>query len=117
MRVGREKTEGILTESMDNLTGMGYSLKWREEVLYSTMKGYIRILKRVEKGEILRNRKGTCTLQKRRFMKLLGRSEWYKYCDEESEELEVPVWSQSQNQRSKTGRRSQGKDNRYTESV
>ena len=71
--------EGILTEFMDNLTGIVYSFKWREEVLYSTIEGYIRILKKVEKGEVLRNRKDTCTLQKRRFMKLLGRSHWYKY--------------------------------------
>ena len=55
--VSKEGFETILIEYMDNLTAMGYSEKWRAEVLLAAMRGYCKMLMREEKGICPRNRK------------------------------------------------------------
>ena len=74
--LGKEETEEILSTFMEDLKVMGYTEEWRAKVLRSATVGYMRILGKVEKGESLRNRKGTCTLTNKRFKKLVGIREW-----------------------------------------
>ena len=52
---------------MMNLDAMGYTEAWRQKVLREAMTGYTRILAKVSKGLIQRNRKGKDTLTNRRF--------------------------------------------------
>ena len=74
----KEEIEEILIEYMDNLIGMGYEEEWRVKVLSSSLKGYRRILKLVEKGNTERNRQGASTRTSRRWKKLMGPSTWFK---------------------------------------
>ena len=74
------------------------------------MKGYLKILKETKEGKTLRNRRGRCTLLKRRFMKLVGMSEWFRIRDTEPETVELmnirkPMRKKKQN------------DNRYIEAI
>ena len=64
----------------------------------------------------MRNRKGACKLTKRRFMKLVGSSEWHR-TQQEDEEYEVmgESWVPwDRNQKKKKGSK---QDHRYTESI
>ena len=70
--IGKEENEVILQDLMDDLTAMGYSAEWREDILISATRGYMRMLSCTEKGLKSRNRKGKETLKARRFKKILG---------------------------------------------
>merc|ERR1711954_466465 len=87
--VSKGEAEGHIREYMDNLIAMGYSREWCQEVLKSAMIGYCRVLKKGSEGKGLRNKTGKCTQLKRRVMKLVGTSEWYKLRDTEGEDDEV----------------------------
>ena len=54
----QETHEEILKDFMDDLSTMGYPMRWRKSVLESSIKGYMRVLKNVRKGEVQRNREG-----------------------------------------------------------
>ena len=69
--------EDILVTFMDELSAMGYPLEWRRKVLQSSMKGYMRVLRKVEEGTTTRNREGYATKSHRRFKKLCGKTEWF----------------------------------------
>ena len=56
--VPEEKFVSILKDYMDDLAAMGYSLKWREEVLHSVMRVYTRFLFKESQGETKRIGKG-----------------------------------------------------------
>ena len=71
----QKEVESILGELMDDLSAMGYQLEWREKVLRSALVGYMRIPDKVKKGITSRNRKGSQTLNTRRFKKLVGLQE------------------------------------------
>ena len=58
---------------MDELTGMGYSKKWRENVLTSAIEGYMKIAHKEN-----RNRSGSATLMSRRHKRLCGKSTWFQ---------------------------------------
>ena len=107
--VSREETEGILIRFMDDLAAMGSSLSWRTMVLKAALTGYCKVLKEEREGKTRRNRTGKCTLRKRRFMKLVGASEWFRLEQpEDTKELFVDEKSNVRKNRRK-------KDNRYIE--
>ena len=89
IHISQSETEDILTTLMDDLASMGYSPEWRENVLKSAMTGYMRVLSKVDRGEVTRNRKGVDSLKMRRFKKLLGIREWYKVEREAPDAWEV----------------------------
>ena len=76
--VGKELNEKILTRYMDELSAMEYSSLWREKMLESTVRGYMKILRKVEDGETDRHRAGYKTSRHRRYKRLCGISEWYE---------------------------------------
>ena len=103
-------------EYTDELKGMGYAKEWRYNVLQASITGYSRILKIVRLGERLRNRTGPCTVTKRRFNRLVERSEWHRAQQEDEEdgvigESWIP-WDQTQKRKKGTKQ-----DHRYTESI
>ena len=59
--LSREESEMITIKYMDELTGMGYSKKWRENVLNSAIEGYMKVCQKEN-----RNRSGSSTLMSRR---------------------------------------------------
>ena len=69
--LSKEVNEEIILDMMDDLCSMGYDEKWRENIVRSTMKGWMRWLERVRKGEVTLNRKGRDTLDNRRYKKIL----------------------------------------------
>ena len=81
----KEMVEDFIRRYMDNLTGMGYPLQWRTKVLKSTMIGYMKILQRVEDGEVKRNRMGKDTVLRNRFKKLVGDQYWYRVKEKEND--------------------------------
>ena len=68
----------ITKDYADSLRGMGYSVEWIRNVIDSSLTGYERLLYRVDKGEIKRNRLGEDTSTARRYRRLFGRQEWFK---------------------------------------
>ena len=92
--VGRKKVEQVTKEYMDNLAAMGYPWEWRNKVLQKALTGYMRLLARVESGGVTRNRKGSQTRVKRRYNKLVGKSDWFRQEEEKDDHLELGdrVW-------------------------
>ena len=76
--VEKGQVEETLVEYMDNLCGMGYPHQWRMKVLKSTMLGYDRIMRKVDRGETARNREGKTTRLHRRWKRLMGPMMWFK---------------------------------------
>ena len=74
----KEALEETLKEYMKDLEDGGYGVKWREEVLHDSMKGYIRMWREevAGKGRICRPGKATTTL--RRWKKLAGARNWFQ---------------------------------------
>ena len=104
---------------MDNLASMGYGQPWREKVLLSTMKGYMRILNKCTQGTSRRNRKGAETWLKRRYNRLCGKASWYKLAGD-YEKLQELAWDPEENQsnRNSNAKKHHKKpDDRYIESV
>ena len=99
--------EEITKNFMDNLAGMGYSFEWRKKVLSKALTGYMRILKKVELGQTLRNRNGASTLNKRRFNKLCGSKDWFKLADIEDENrtTEPPEYRSKSTKRMRNSKR------------
>merc|ERR1711954_206549 len=79
----QEDFEGVTKEYLNDLEGMGYSREWRYKVLLSAIKGYTRVLRKVDLGLVARNRPGRDTRQKRRHKKLLGPATWFQVQREE----------------------------------
>ena len=101
---------------MDGLASIVYSPEWRENVLKSAMTGYMRVLSKVDRGEVTRNRKGVDSLKMRRFNKLLGIREWYKVEREAPDAWEVTEpWERQGSKNHKRVNRT--KDSQYVESV
>ena len=71
---------------MDDLAGMGYSLEWRTKILHNAMKGYCRVLMLRDLGVTKRNRPGYTTRNKRRYKKLIGKSNWFKQKEKDEDE-------------------------------
>ena len=63
---------------MDELGDMGYDAEWRKEVLKSSMKGYMKVLRKVQEGATQRNRIGQTTRMGRRYKKLSAKTEWFR---------------------------------------
>ena len=80
----RSVYEDILKTFMDDLSAMGYSKMWRKKVLESSMKGYMRVMRKVRNGEVSRNREGYMTKSHRRYKKLCEKTEWYLDHDTEA---------------------------------
>ena len=68
--------ERITKAFMDNLIAMGYPEEWRQEILRKALVGYMRVLRRAQNGETMRNRMGTMTSMSRRYKKLCGQTDW-----------------------------------------
>ena len=64
----------MLKTFMDELAAMGYGLDWRKRVLVSSIRGYMRVLRKVEYGEVTRNREGYMTRGHRRYKKHYGKT-------------------------------------------
>ena len=80
---------------------MGYTKELREKVLRAAMLGYMRLLKKVSKGEAKRNRKGVQTLANRRFKRLIGIQEWYRVQEDKPDGWEVQEpWTREGTRRS-----------------
>ena len=62
-----------------------WGMDWNGEnrVLVSSIRGYMRVLRKVENGEVTRNREGYMTKGHRRYKKLCGKTEWFE--DQEDE--------------------------------
>ena len=75
----------ILETFMDELAEMGYGLDWRKRVLVSSIRGYMRVLRKVENGEVTRNREGYMTKGHRRYKKFCGKTEWFEDQEDERE--------------------------------
>ena len=73
---------------MDELSEMGYSHEWKVQVLTSAMKGYMRVIRKVQEGSTSRNREGYTTRMNRRFKKLCGKRDWYRMEEEEDDEVQ-----------------------------
>ena len=116
IHVSQMETEEILTNLMDDLAAMGYNQDWRENILKSALKGYMRVLDKVEKGEVKRNRKGVDSMKQRRFKKLLGIREWYRVERETPDAWEVTEPWEKQGIRA-TRKIKRQSDSRYIESV
>ena len=76
--VSKEETEEVILDMMDNLTAMGYSQQWRDNVLKATIAGNMRVLKKEERGEASPNRKGKETFNSMRFKSLVGATEGFR---------------------------------------
>ena len=112
--VGREVTEGILIDMMDDLTAMGYSEEWKEKVLKASMAGHMRVLRKVREGSTCLHRKGKDTLVSRRFKRLVGSSEWFRVQEEDDATEVLEPWDRKgcrNTRRVRTG------DSRYIESI
>ena len=48
--LAQKEVEEMLKYYMENLTSIGYERQWRIKVLRSTMRGYMKILKKVKEG-------------------------------------------------------------------
>ena len=70
----QEVHEEILREFMDDLSAMGYPMKWRKKVLESSIRGYMKVLKQVRDGKIQRNREGYTTKMHRRYKRLCDKN-------------------------------------------
>ena len=64
------KYEQVTRDFSDNMTAMGYPQRWREDIIHKSLIGYMRFLKKVERGETQRNRDSESTRTSRRFAKL-----------------------------------------------
>ena len=107
--------EEILLNLLDDLEAMGYTKEWREKVLRLAMVGYMRLLDKVEKGETPRNRKGTATLQNRRYKRLIGIQEWFRIESNKPDAWEVQEpWDGTGKGRNY---RRKGADRSYIESI
>merc|ERR1711954_12723 len=84
----QEDFEEVTKQFLDDLEGMGYSREWRLKVLLSAIKGYTRVLRKVDLGLVARNRPGRDTKQKRRHKKLLRPATWFQVQREEDENSE-----------------------------
>ena len=83
------EVEETLAKYMDDLAAMGFGSSWRRSVLESSMRGYRRLLWRVEQGTTRRNRLGAETSTARRVDKLVGKSTWFKKQKREEQEQET----------------------------
>ena len=81
MFIAAEEVEEITKSYMDDLTGMGYSLKWRLNVVRSALVGYERKLKSGEN----RHRSGASSRKSRRVKKLVGQRIWFTKGRKEAE--------------------------------
>ena len=106
--------ETITKSYMDNLCAMGYSQKWREEVLQSALTGYQRILHKMEQGVTRRNRKGIDTYAKRRFQKLCGIAEWYRATDNHDDLVPEEHHGMTSCRQGRMGRRNNTTADKYT---
>ena len=84
----KEEFEKVIMSYMDELTASGYNQKWKENVLYSAVKGYENVLKKVREGKWCRNRNGFNTEKERRARKLVGRATWFKSYKEKDTQYE-----------------------------
>ena len=83
--LSKNEHQNILVTFMDELSAMGHPLEWRLKILHSSIKGYMRVLKKVEDGVVTRNRQGYTTNTHRRFKKLCGKTVWFEdHQDEET---------------------------------
>ena len=70
--LSRRTFEEITLDYSDDLTAMGFSEKWRRNILSVALEGYMKVC-----HSETRNRPGASTRMKRRRKKLVGDSDWY----------------------------------------
>ena len=68
----------ITSEYADDILGMGYQEERIRRVIDNVLKGYERLLFRVEKRETRRNKGSRETETSRRHRKLFGNTNWYQ---------------------------------------
>ena len=84
----REDFEKVTKLYLDDLEGMGYSQEWQQKVLTSAIKGYCKILYKVQSGLCRRNRSGASSWLTRRHKRLVGQATWFKSKERENEKGE-----------------------------
>ena len=84
----REDFEKVTKLYLDDLEGMGYSQEWQQKVLTSAIKGYCKILYKVQRGLCRRNRSGASSWLTRRHKRLVGQATWFKSKERENEKGE-----------------------------
>ena len=79
---------------LQQIQGQPISTKPQGKVLMKALVGFQRILYNVRAGKVRRNRKGADTRTRRRFNKLLGKTEWFKVAtkDDDPVELQENTW-------------------------
>ena len=75
--MSKEVNELCTVEYMDELAASEYREPWRRGVMESALTGYERVIDKVRKGEIPRNRPGISSKTSRRAKKLVGKKTWF----------------------------------------